>query len=68
MVKQATVVGGTGMLKTITDEQTAKDYDVMYNQYGISPNCVANVVAFAVDHSEDTNVSEFTVGPTNQSL
>ncbi len=33
---------------------------------GISPDRVANVVAFAIDQPEDTNVNEFTIGPTNQ--
>ncbi len=56
----------TELLDTITDEKTAKDFDVIYNQYGISPDRVANVVAFAIDQPEDTNINEFTIGPTNQ--
>lgn len=54
------------LLKTITDEQTAEDANAMYNQYEISPDRVANVVAFAIDQPEDTNVNEFTIGPTTQ--
>jgi NADP-dependent 3-hydroxy acid dehydrogenase YdfG len=38
----------------------------LYEQYGISPDRVANVVAFAIDQPEDTNVNEFTIGPTTQ--
>jgi NADP-dependent 3-hydroxy acid dehydrogenase YdfG len=38
----------------------------LYEQYGISPERVANVVAFAIDQPEDTNVNEFTIGPTTQ--
>lgn len=56
----------TELLETITDEQTAKGAHAMYNQYGISPDRVANVVAFAIDQPEDTNVNEFTIGPTTQ--
>lgn len=56
----------TELLKTISDEQTEKDFNVLYNQYGISPERVANVVAFAIDQPEDTNVNEFTIGPTTQ--
>lgn len=54
------------LLGTITDEQTAKDFNALYNQYEIGPDRVANVVAFAIDQPEDTNVSEFTIGPTTQ--
>ncbi|MBY7142284.1 SDR family oxidoreductase [Virgibacillus sp. NKC19-3] len=56
----------TELLETITDEQTAKDANAMYNQYEIGPDRVANVVAFAIDQPEDTNVNEFTIGPTTQ--
>lgn len=38
----------------------------LYEKYGISPNRIANVVAFAIDQPEDTNVREFTIGPTPQ--
>ncbi|ALX49121.1 SDR family oxidoreductase [Lentibacillus amyloliquefaciens] len=56
----------TELLETITDEQTAKGANAMYNQYEIGPDRVANVVAFAIDQPEDTNVNEFTIGPTTQ--
>jgi NADP-dependent 3-hydroxy acid dehydrogenase YdfG len=39
----------------------------LYKQYGISPDRVATVVAFAVDLPEDTTVNEFTIGPSAQS-
>ncbi|QQK74475.1 SDR family oxidoreductase [Salicibibacter cibarius] len=54
------------LLETISDEQTAKDANAMYNQYEIGPDRVANVVALAIDQPEDTNVNEFTIGPTTQ--
>ena len=38
----------------------------MYEQYGISPDRIASVVAFAIDLPEDTTINEFTVGPANQ--
>ncbi|AVK62895.1 oxidoreductase [Lactobacillus sp. CBA3606] len=56
----------TELLDTITDQATAKGAAEIYAAYGISPARVANVVAFAIDQPEDTNVSEFTIGPTTQ--
>jgi len=56
----------TELLRTITDPEAAKAMQANYDQYEISPDRVANVVAFAIDQPADTNVSEFTVGPTNQ--
>ncbi|KRL66224.1 SDR family oxidoreductase [Companilactobacillus versmoldensis] len=56
----------TELLSTITDPEAAKAMQANYDQYQIGPDRVANVVAFAIDQPEDTNVSEFTVGPTNQ--
>ena len=38
----------------------------LYDTYEIGPDRVANVVAFAIDQPADTNVNEFTIGPTNQ--
>ncbi|ATO55579.1 SDR family oxidoreductase [Loigolactobacillus coryniformis] len=54
------------LLHTITDTDTAKGAAELYQQYQISPDRVANVVAFAIDQPEDTNVNEFTIGPTDQ--
>lgn len=56
----------TELLETISDDKMAKDMGIIYKQYGISPDRVANVVAFAIDQPEDTNVNEFTIGPTIQ--
>ncbi|EIW14198.1 oxidoreductase, short-chain dehydrogenase/reductase family [Lactiplantibacillus pentosus KCA1] len=56
----------TELLSTITDPEAAQAMQANYDQYQIGPDRVANVVAFAIDQPEDTNVSEFTVGPTNQ--
>ncbi|MEC1069506.1 SDR family oxidoreductase [Priestia megaterium] len=56
----------TELLETITDKNVSEGMTALYEQYGISPNRVANVVAFAIDQPEDTNVNEFTIGPTNQ--
>ncbi|MCV3323421.1 SDR family oxidoreductase [Pediococcus ethanolidurans] len=54
------------LLRTITDNDTAKGAADLYQKYQISPDRVANVVAFAIDQPEDTNVSEFTIGPIDQ--
>lgn len=56
----------TELLSTITDLEAAKAMQANYDKYQIGPDRVANVVAFAINQPEDTNVSEFTVGPTNQ--
>ncbi|MCI1892265.1 MAG: SDR family oxidoreductase [Schleiferilactobacillus harbinensis] len=56
----------TELLDTITDQATAKGMQQLYDTYEIGPDRVANVVAFAIDQPEDTNVNEFTIGPTNQ--
>lgn len=54
------------LIDKISDKQTAQEFNALYNQYEISPDRVANVVAFAIDQPEDTNISEFTIGPTIQ--
>jgi len=54
------------LLETITDKQVAQGMAATYDQYQIAPERVASVVAFAIDQPADTNISEFTVGPTNQ--
>ncbi|MEH2298430.1 MAG: SDR family oxidoreductase [Nostoc sp.] len=56
----------TELLDMITDQDVAEKMTELYKQYGISPDRVANVVAFAIDQPEDTNVNEFTIGPTTQ--
>ena len=57
----------TELLNTITDQSMAVGYTELYKQYGISPDRVATVVAFAIDLPEDTTVNEFTIGPSAQS-
>lgn len=56
----------TELLDTITDENVMAGMSALYEQYGIAPERVAEVVAFAIDMPEDTTVNEFTVGPSNQ--
>jgi len=56
----------TELLDAITHEGTVEQMEEMYDQYGISADRIANVVAFAIDQPDDTNVNEFTVGPTAQ--
>jgi NADP-dependent 3-hydroxy acid dehydrogenase YdfG len=56
----------TELLNQITHQDAAEKMTALYKQYGISPDRVANVVAFAIDQPEDTNVNEFTIGPTTQ--
>lgn len=56
----------TELLGTITDAQTADGMKGLYATFGISPDRIADVVAFALDMPEDTTVNEFTVGPAKQ--
>lgn len=56
----------TELLDTITDESAASGMNALYEQHAISPDRIANVVAFAINQPSDVNVSEFTVGPTTQ--
>ncbi|KST93054.1 Short chain dehydrogenase [Lactococcus lactis subsp. lactis] len=56
----------TELLNTITDKEAAEVMTALYEQYGISPEAIARIVAFALEQPEDVNVSEFTVGPTTQ--
>src|SRR5699024_7661108 len=54
------------LIEKISDEKTSEEFKVLYDNYQIAPERVASVVAFAIDQPEDTNVSEFTIGPTIQ--
>ena len=56
----------TELLGMISHKDTADGMQKIYEQYGISPDRVASVVAFAIDQPEDTTINEFTVGPANQ--
>lgn len=56
----------TELLDSITDSAVQEQMQGLYKTYGISPDRVAEVVAFAIDLPEDTTVNEFTVGPVNQ--
>jgi NADP-dependent 3-hydroxy acid dehydrogenase YdfG len=57
---------GTELLGTISHKDTAEQMGSVYDTYGISPDRIANVAAFAIDQPEDTTINEFTVGPANQ--
>ena len=56
----------TELLTTISDKGMSATMRKLYDQYGISPERIADVVAFAIDAPEDTVINEFTVGPANQ--
>jgi NADP-dependent 3-hydroxy acid dehydrogenase YdfG len=56
----------TELLGAISHKDTAEGMAKVYERYGISPERIARVVAFALDLPEDTTVNEFTVGPANQ--
>jgi NADP-dependent 3-hydroxy acid dehydrogenase YdfG len=56
----------TELLGTISHPATAEGMAKLYERFGIAPDRIAHVVAFAIDQPEDTTVNEFTVGPANQ--
>lgn len=56
----------TELLSTFSDKESLDQMKGIYDKYGISPDRIADVVAFAIDLPEDTTVNEFTVGPANQ--
>lgn len=56
----------TELLGAIGDKDTAEGAQAIYDEYGISPERVADVVTYALDLPEDTTVNEFTIGPANQ--
>jgi NADP-dependent 3-hydroxy acid dehydrogenase YdfG len=56
----------TELLGGISHSASADAMQKLYERYGISPDRIASVVAFAIDLPEDTTVNEFTVGPANQ--
>jgi len=56
----------TELLGTISDKGSAEAMHSTYDKYGISPERIAEVVAFAIDAPEDTTINEFTVGPAKQ--
>ncbi|WP_445500307.1 short-chain dehydrogenase/reductase family oxidoreductase [Microvirga sp. G4-2] len=56
----------TELLGTIRHKELAEQMQNVYDGYGISPDRIASVVAFAIDQPEDTTINELTVGPANQ--
>jgi NADP-dependent 3-hydroxy acid dehydrogenase YdfG len=56
----------TELLGTISHKESAEGMTALYDQFGISPDRIARVVAIAIDMPEDTTINEFTVGPANQ--
>ena len=54
------------LVSHITDENVSKGYRELYDNYEIPAERIADVVAFALSQPADTNISEFTVGPTTQ--
>ena len=54
------------LLGGISHRASAAAMQKLYERFGISPDRIASVVAFALDLPEDTTVNEFTVGPANQ--
>jgi NADP-dependent 3-hydroxy acid dehydrogenase YdfG len=56
----------TELLGTISDKAISEAMQGLYARYGIAPERIAAVIAFAIDQPDDTTINEFTVGPANQ--
>lgn len=56
----------TELLNSVTDQEALKFLGPLYEQFGITPDAIARVVAFAIDQPEDVNINEFTIYPTKQ--
>jgi len=56
----------TELLNTLTDANSLKGMNALYEAVGISPEAVARVVDFAIAQPDDVNVNEFTIYPTAQ--
>ncbi|MBP6864355.1 MAG: SDR family oxidoreductase [Candidatus Didemnitutus sp.] len=56
----------TELLGGIHHQASAAAMQQLYQRYGISPDRIASVVAFALEQPADTTINEFTVGPANQ--
>ena len=56
----------TELLTTFTDQASLDQMQGVYDKFGISPDRIASVVAFAIDQPEDMTINEFTVGPAKQ--
>ncbi|WP_373767185.1 SDR family oxidoreductase [Glaesserella sp.] len=54
------------LVASITNPEMAEAMRGLYDTYEIPAERVTNVVAFALNQPEDTNISEFTLGPTTQ--
>ncbi len=56
----------TELLTTFSDKASLEQMQGIYDKFGISPERIARVVAFAIDQPEDMTINEFPVGPANQ--
>lgn len=68
-IRTATIYPATvqsELVSHITDSSTSAGYRELYDNYEIPAERIASVVAFAISQPDDTNVCEFTVGPTTQ--
>ncbi|SIR76158.1 SDR family oxidoreductase [Pseudacidovorax sp. RU35E] len=68
-IRTATIYPGavnTELLSTFSDKASLDQMKAIYDKFGISPDRIASVVAFAIDQPEDTTINEFTIGPANQ--
>ena len=54
------------LVDSITHDGVKDNMRKLYDNYEIPSARVASVVAYAIDQPDDTNVSEFTIGPTAQ--
>ncbi|ANN49057.1 oxidoreductase [Levilactobacillus brevis] len=56
----------TELTNSITDENVKKGMEQFYNEFAISPERIANAIAFAINSPEDTAINELIIRPTKQ--
>ncbi|WP_428958783.1 SDR family oxidoreductase [Levilactobacillus brevis] len=56
----------TELTNSITDENVKKGTEQFYNEFAISPERIANAIAFAINSPEDTAINELIIRPTKQ--
>ncbi len=56
----------TELLEHISDKPTLESMSSLYKKHGISPDRIADVIAYALNLPADTTVNEFTIGPADQ--
>lgn len=58
----------TELIEHVSDEEQKKAMDAFYGEYAVSPDRIAEAIAFAINTPADTGMSEIVIRPTAQQL